>query len=307
MTPFASPDAVRPAAHQGDRGAPQADPARSDRRATLRRYLMTPPTHFEVAYAINAWMDPSQPIDRQRAMRQWEDLVAVYRSLGHEVVLAEAAPKLPDMVFAANGAVVVGGIAVGARFATPQRAPEAALYREALFAAGVAVVHEPTHVNEGEGDFVVVGDTILAGTGFRTDVRAHDELARLTGREVVSLRLTDPRFYHLDVAVFALDDDNVAYYPGAFDASGRAELERRYPDAVVVSEADALVFGLNSVSDGRHVIVAHEAEQLIRDVTERGYVPIPIDLSELRKAGGGAKCCTMELRSAPDTDGQEWS
>jgi N-dimethylarginine dimethylaminohydrolase len=26
-------------------------------------------------------------------------------------------------------------------------------------------------------------------------------------------------------------------------------------------------------------------------------VPVPIDLSELRKGGGGPKCCTLEVRS----------
>jgi len=274
-------------------------PSRVERVATQRRYLMTPPSHFEISYAINVWMDPSRPVDRSLAHRQWDDLVAVYESLGHTVERADPAPGLPDMVFAANGAVVVGGIAVGARFATPQRAPEAALYREALFAAGIGVVHEPSYVNEGEGDYVVVGDTILAGTGFRTDVRAHAELARLTGREVVSLPLVDPRFYHLDVAVFALDDHNVAYYPGAFDADGRAELRRRFPDAIIADEHDALVLGLNAVSDGRHVVVPDEAEHLMARVHEAGYLPIPIDMSELRKSGGGPKCCTLELRPAP--------
>ena len=277
-------------------------PVQIERVATRRRYLMTPPTHFAVSYAINVWMDPSRPVDRARAQRQWDDLVAVYESLGHQVERAVPAPGLPDMVFAANGAVVVGGIAVGARFATPQRAPEAAHYREALFAAGIDVVHQPTHVNEGEGDYVVVGDTILAGTGYRTDPRAHAELARLTGHEVVSLRLVDPRFYHLDVAVFALDDHNVAYYPGAFDANGRAELTRRYPNAILADERDALVLGLNAVSDGRHVVVPHEAAHLIAQVTDAGYLPIPIDLSELRKSGGGPKCCTLELRPAPGTE-----
>ena len=29
----------------------------------------------------------------------------------------------------------------------------------------------------------------------------------------------------------------------------------------------------------------------------RGYVPVPVDLSEFRKAGGGIKCCTQEIRS----------
>jgi N-dimethylarginine dimethylaminohydrolase len=29
---------------------------------------------------------------------------------------------------------------------------------------------------------------------------------------------------------------------------------------------------------------------------ERGYVPVGVDLSELLKAGGSVKCCTLEIR-----------
>jgi N-dimethylarginine dimethylaminohydrolase len=29
----------------------------------------------------------------------------------------------------------------------------------------------------------------------------------------------------------------------------------------------------------------------------RGFTPIGVDMSELHKAGGAVKCCTLELRS----------
>ena len=51
---------------------------------------------------------------------------------------------------------------------------------------------------------------ILAGHGFRTDPRAHAEAARVFGREVVSLELVDPRYYHLDTALAVLDATTIA-------------------------------------------------------------------------------------------------
>ncbi|HET9973848.1 MAG TPA: hypothetical protein VFQ68_36835 [Streptosporangiaceae bacterium] len=30
---------------------------------------------------------------------------------------------------------------------------------------------------------------------------------------------------------------------------------------------------------------------------QRGFVPVGVDMSELLKGGGGATCCTLELRS----------
>lgn len=73
-------------------------------------------------------------------------------------------------------------------------------------------------------------------------------------------------------------------------------LERLYPDAVIATREDALAFGLNSVSDGRHVFIAPEARGLADRLAGRGYVPVPVDLSEFHKAGGGIKCCTQEIR-----------
>jgi N-dimethylarginine dimethylaminohydrolase len=55
------------------------------------------------------------------------------------------------------------------------------------------------------------------------------------------------------------------------------------------------VFGVNAVSDGRHVVLAQQATGLADQLSQRGFVPIGVDLSELLKAGGGAKCCALEL------------
>jgi N-dimethylarginine dimethylaminohydrolase len=109
------------------------------------------------------------------------------------------------------------------------------------------------------------------------------------------LRLVDPCFYHLDTALFALDD-TIAYFPEAFSPGSRAVLERMFPDAIAAGPADAAVLGLNAVCDGRHVVLDAAATGLISELRRRGYEPVPVDLSELRKAGGGAKCCTLELR-----------
>ncbi|MGQ7438335.1 hypothetical protein ACTGWA_11120, partial [Streptococcus suis] len=91
------------------------------------------------------------------------------------------------------------------------------------------------------------------------------EVGEVFSREVVSLTLTDPRFYHLDTAIAVLDPvegpggvekANIAYLPNAFDERSQAILRERYPDAIRVSDADGAVFGLNSASDGKNVIIS---------------------------------------------------
>ena len=63
-----------------------------------------------------------------------------------------------------------------------------------------------------------------------------------------------------------------------------------------IASADAVVLGLNAVSDGRHVVMSEAAHELARALEQRGFVPVPVDLSELLKGGGGIKCCTLEIR-----------
>jgi N-dimethylarginine dimethylaminohydrolase len=261
-----------------------------------RHYVMCRPEHFEVRYAINPWMRPGEPVDRERAVAQWDALRRTYLDLGHRVDLIDPVPGLPDMVYAANGATVVGGVVLGARFRHAQRAAEAAAHRAWFAAAGYPVV-EPEFVNEGEGDLLVVGDVVLAGHGFRTDPRAHAEAAAVFCREIVPLQLVDPCFYHLDTAVAVLDDSTIAWLPAAFTPDSQDVLRARFPDAVVADPADAAVLGLNAVSDGRNVVLPAQAVGLAAALRERGYTPVPVDLSELLKGGGGPKCCTLEVRS----------
>ncbi|WP_159500224.1 dimethylargininase [Microbacterium sp. 18062] len=280
-------------------------PVPSRRIAQHRTYLMCRPDHFTVSYSINPWMEPAKPTDTALALRQWQALHDVYVALGHDVRLVDAVPGLPDMVYTANGGFLIDGVAYGPKFRFAERAGEAEPFM-AWFAANGYRVAEPVEVNEGEGDFLLVGDTILAGTGFRSTGDSHREVGEVFGREVVSLTLVDPRFYHLDTAIAVLDPvegadgverANIAYLPSAFDADSRAILEERFPDAILVSDADGDVFGLNSASDGLNVLISPRATGFEAQLRERGYNPILIDLSELLLGGGGIKCCTLELRS----------
>jgi N-dimethylarginine dimethylaminohydrolase len=269
-----------------------------DRRAaTPRSYLMCPPEHFAVTYAINPWMEPGKPADAGVALRQWENLRHVYRDLGHSVSVIDPVPGLPDMVFAANGATVVDGKVLGVRFRYPQRAAEADAYMDWFRAHGWASVRVPAHVNEGEGDILVAGRTLLAGYGFRSDIAAAADLEAVFGRPVVSLRLVDSRFYHLDTALCVLDATTAMYYPAAFDNAGIAALATVFDELIEAKDEDAEVLGLNAVSDGRHVVLAAGARSLARQLSAHGFEPVPVDMSELLKAGGGAKCCTLELRA----------
>jgi N-dimethylarginine dimethylaminohydrolase len=270
----------------------------SNRRRTARprTYLMCPPEYFTVEYAINPWMNPDVPSDTARALRQWQQLRAAFVRLGHTVRAIDPQPGLPDMVFAANGATVIGGKVLGARFRYPQRAAEAQAYLDWFTRAGYPTVRSPRSVNEGEGDIVFAGRAILLGHGFRSDPAVTGELEALFGLPVLGVRLVDPRFYHLDTALCVLDADTAAYYPAAFDDAGKAVLTSHFAELIEAKDEDAEVLGLNAISDGRHVVLPEQATGLAAQLAGRGFEPVGVDLSEFLKSGGGPKCCTLELR-----------
>jgi N-dimethylarginine dimethylaminohydrolase len=283
-----------------DAPLPSAEQIAQVRVPTTRRYLMCRPEYFTVEYSINPWMDPSCAVDTRVAVEQWTALKDTYEALGHQVELIDPEPGLPDMVFAANSGTVIDGVVLGSRFRAEQRAAEADHFRRWFLRNGYRDVTMPTAINEAEGDFAWTGTVLLAGTGFRTDPGAHAEAQEVLGVPFVSLRLVDPRYYHLDTALFVLDDRSarpeICYFPDAFSPGSQRVLRRLFPDAVLATAADAECLGLNGVSDGHNVVLPLEATALGARLADRGYQPVYVDISELRKSGGGPKCCTMELR-----------
>ena len=197
---------------------------------------MCPPTYFDVSYSINPWMDPSVPVDRPLALRQWSALVETYRAAGHRVDLLDPVPGLPDMVYAANGALVVDGIVLPARFAYAEREAEADLHAAWHRRNGI-LLRRSGHRRAGCGQRGrgrlrrAVRARSSPATASVPRRAAHSELAALTGREVISLELVDPHLYHLDVALTVLDDerDHLAYYPAAFSPASRRLLAKTLP------------------------------------------------------------------------------
>ncbi|HWS92363.1 MAG TPA: dimethylarginine dimethylaminohydrolase family protein [Mycobacterium sp.] len=272
----------------------EARPANLSRTPRARRYAMTAPTFFAVEYAINPWMDVTTPVDVHVVQAQWEGLCQTYLRLGHHVDVIEPVPGLPDMVYAANGGFIAHDIAIVARFRFAERAGESRAYAGWMSSLGYRPV-STRHVNEGQGDLLMIGEIVLAGYGFRTDRRAHSEISAALGVPVVSLELVDPRFYHLDTALAVLDDHTIAFYPPAFSAAAQDQLRALFPDAIVVGSADAYMLGLNVVSDGLNVVFPAAATGFATQLREAGFEPVGVDLSELLKGGGSVKCCTLEV------------
>lgn len=257
---------------------------------------MSPPDHFEVAYAINPWMSAEGQVDRELARRQWE---ALYGEIARrtEVSLIPPVQGLPDLVFTANAAFVWGKLALTAHYKHPERQGEEP-HAERWFADhGYEVVRPHPTFFEGAGDALVHGDRVLAGYRLRTDIAAHRLITERTGLPVLALELAEPHFYHIDVCVCPLEDGSVIYYPGAFDEYGLRVIEANVAEdkRIMVTRAEARQFACNAVNVGQTVFLNAGSSRLVGLLDERGFEVVEVDLSEFIKAGGSAKCLTLRL------------
>src|ERR1051326_486343 len=168
--------------------------------AAMAQILMCPPNYFGIEYEINPWMDRQRGVDRERAIAQWQ---ALYDTLtgpvGATVELLDPVACLPDMVFTANAGLVAGKRFIPSRFRHAVRAGEEPYFRRWFESRGYEILSlsEGT-IFEGAGDALSCGDTLYAGYLFRSHAASHREISRLLGQRVLSLELSDPRFYHLD-------------------------------------------------------------------------------------------------------------
>lgn len=267
----------------------------------MTKILMCPPTHFGVEYVINPWMIGNVgSASPSKAQAQWDDLVKILEGIA-EVEFIDPSPGLPDMCFAANGGLILDDVFVPPVFRVRQRVPEQALFATWAEEAGFKVMTLPDdHSFEGEGDALWwpgpnSDPALWAGYGVRSSLESHRDLAKMLRIEVLSLRLVDERFYHLDTCFTPLPNGKVFYYPAAFDTRSNALIESRVKpdDLFAISDEDAVNFACNAVRVGNHLIANHASAELRAKLESWGYTVITTPMDEFMKAGGAAKCLTL--------------
>jgi lysine-ketoglutarate reductase/saccharopine dehydrogenase-like protein (TIGR00300 family) len=268
--------------------------------ASTVRFLMCPPDQYDVDYVINPWMEGNiHKPSKETAVDQWQTL---YGALKKQADVEKIAPQpgLPDMVFTANAGLAIGRKFVLSRFLYPERQGEEEHFRKWFSKSGFEVFELPPDLPfEGAGDALLdrQGACLWAGYGFRSELDSHPLLAKWLDIEVISLRLIDPRFYHLDTCFCPLEKGWLLYYPQAFDAYSNRLIEQRIvPEKrIAVAETDAVRFACNAVNVDGRIFVNQVSPELKTRLTTAGFDVQETPLNEFLKSGGGAKCLTLRL------------
>ncbi|MBD2409661.1 TIGR00300 family protein [Nostoc calcicola FACHB-389] len=264
------------------------------------RFLMCPPDHYDVDYVINPWMEGNiHKSSRDRAVEQWQGLHQILKQ--HAIVdLVPPEKGWPDLVFTANAGLVLGDNVVLSRFLHKERQGEEPFFKQWFEANGYTVNELPKDLPfEGAGDALLdrEGRWLWAGYGFRSELDSHPYLAKWLDIEVLSLRLIDERFYHLDTCFCPLANGYLLYYPGAFDSYSNRLIQMRVaPEKrIAIAEADAVNFACNAVNVESIVIMNKASDALKSRLADVGFQVLETPLTEFLKAGGAAKCLTLRV------------
>ncbi|MDJ0713720.1 MAG: TIGR00300 family protein [Prochloraceae cyanobacterium] len=264
------------------------------------RFLMCAPEHYDVDYVINPWMEGNiHKSARDRAVEQWQKL---HHVLKDKAVVDLVKPEIgwPDMVFTANAGLVLGDDVVLSRFLHKERQGEEPHFRKWFEDKGYTVHELPKDLPfEGAGDALLdrEGRWLWAGYGFRSELDSHPYIAKWLDIEVLSLRLIDERFYHLDTCFCPLSGGYLLYYPDAFDFYSNRLIQMRVPPEkrIAIEEADAVNFACNAVNIDSIVVMNKASEGLQQRLVDVGFEVIQTPLTEFLKAGGAAKCLTLRV------------
>jgi lysine-ketoglutarate reductase/saccharopine dehydrogenase-like protein (TIGR00300 family) len=264
------------------------------------RFLMCAPDHYDVDYVINPWMEGNiHKSSRDRAVEQWQKL---YHAIKDRAIINLVTPQVgwPDLVFTANAGLVLGDNVVLSRFLHKERQGEEPYFKQWFEENGYKVYELPKDLPfEGAGDalFDREGRWLWAGYGFRSELDSHPYLAKWLDIEVLSLRLVDERFYHLDTCFCPLTGGYLLYYPPAFDSYSNRLLELRIPaeKRIALEEPDAVNFACNAVNINSTIIMNQASDRLKERLAEIGFEVVETPLTEFLKAGGAAKCLTLRV------------
>jgi len=178
-----------------------------------------------------------------------------------------------------------------ARSGALARRPEAAAAEATIESLGYSINRiRPPGTLDG-GDVLKVGDTVYVGRGGRTNAAGIAQLrAILTplGATVVAVPIS--KVLHLKSAVTALPDGSViGYLPLVDDPL----MFGRFVPALEESGAHVVVLG------GPRLLMAADCPGSIDLVTELGYEPVVVDISEFQKLEGCVTCLSVRLRELP--------
>ena len=270
----------------------------------MAKILMCKPDYYGIEYEINPWMKKTNQANTTLAKKQWQQLYQLLLKCDAKVELLEPINHLPDLVFTANAGLILPHKKVYlSYFRYPERQGECQYFRMWFKKNNFIIINDCTDKDEtvnqcshfeGAGDGLLVGNTLFAAYGFRSEKSAFDIIKQHGIHDIVYCELQDPYFYHLDTCFCPLDNNRAIWWPDAFTFESQQRMQAA-KELIAVSAKDAKHFACNSVIIGKNVILPTHCPDTSKLFKKLGYITHPTPMSEFIKSGGACKCLTLQL------------
>lgn len=276
------------------------------------KILLCTPEYFDIKETKNVHTKKGAVIDKPLAAQQWNELKKTYQNLTEKKVIDSLKimtgwRDCEDMVFCANQSFpwIKDGkkIVVMANMRHPSRQKEVLYFEQFFTGMGYEVLKLKPHVFfEGMGDAIPLPEKqlIFLGHGFRTTENVAVEISNLLEVKIVTLKLVNELFYHLDTCFIPLNCDKALFVKEAFDQESLKMLHHLFSDMIEIPYNEALNFSLNAhcfiSNKGAKVAIIQSGSPItVSILKENNFIIHEINTSEFMKSGGSVFCMKLSI------------
>lgn len=269
----------------------------------LEKVLLSRPYYLELSpidKISKDWINKGVAINKERAVKEHDELINIYKNNGVEVHIVEPIEGLSSMVYARDfGFNLKEGFVLG-RFKEEIRQQESERYAAKLKELGVPMIANCTKGYIEGGDFWQLDEKTLAiGTLQRSDEEGIENIAKQLeayGYKIIAVKSKD-EYLHLDM-IFNIVGEKLAvtYWDGLPKHFQDYLIENEF-DIIKIEEQGVFKHFSNLQALGNKRVISLKANTDVnRQLRERGYEVFELDSTEILKAGGGPHCMTFPVK-----------
>ncbi|WP_147534645.1 dimethylarginine dimethylaminohydrolase family protein [Bacillus marasmi] len=262
----------------------------------LKRVILCQPNYMSIREMGNKPVSKTtkKGIDLEKAIQQHEQFVKTLKDNGVEVNLLPHHKKYPEQVYTRDIGFTLGQTIFVAKIASPKRRGEENILKQWLDDEEISYyVLAKDHI-EG-GDVLIDRENIFVGLSGRTHQQAINHLQSLLTQYKIKSIPFHERFLHLDCVLNIIARDVAILYPPALTKEDITFLSTMYR-LIEVTDEEQRMLGTNVLNIGNNKIISLPENENVNNLLQRfGYQVIEVEFSEIVKAGGSFRCCTLPI------------
>jgi N-dimethylarginine dimethylaminohydrolase len=262
----------------------------------LQVVILCEPRHMSIDEIINETQKhyAEENIDKALAVKQHAVFVQALKSCGIEVILLPHQEEYPEQVFTRDIGFTLGEKLFVSHMGSGIRQGE-----DNILIRWLREHDYPFHnLNQDSiegGDIIIDMDTVYIGVSGRTSTNAVYNLKEwLPEFEVIPIPIRRS-YLHLDCVFNILSSTEALVFSPALQHKELVLLSERY-ELIEVNKSEQFKMGTNVLSVGNKIVFSLPINKEVnKQLSNRGYEVIEVDISEIIKSGGSFRCCTLPL------------